>query len=316
MKDIHGNIIYVGKSKTLNSRVKSYFYTQHKWDKINRMVFYIDDIDFIVTDTHLEAQILECALIKKIKPIYNSQFKNHKKYMFLKVENFNKFKPLSLAHTMDEENCVGPYRSKGILLNLVDFFKNIYPIIQNNNTYEFTYNILPRTFEKHVFEKNKVNLIEIMFNSDCMLEFLSVIDIKMKEASRKLEFEKALLYKNTLKDLEYIYKHNKRERDYSNFKKVLLGIKLNDGFKLFYILNDTIILKKKYKSVTADKINTFLNQAEKLENRIKMLKDKKRHLDFKYIVNTELRNCPSEAILPLDSYYNIEKFMNNLKKIV
>ena len=71
MIDAKGNVIYIGKSKMLNKRVKTYFANNPNWDKINRMVRLIDDIDFIVTDTHLEARILECSLIKELKPIFN-----------------------------------------------------------------------------------------------------------------------------------------------------------------------------------------------------------------------------------------------------
>ena len=80
MKDLNGNIIYIGKSKVLHSGVKSYFYNEHRHNKIKRMVLHIQDVDVIITDTHLEAQMLECALIKKFKPIYNKQFKNDKNY--------------------------------------------------------------------------------------------------------------------------------------------------------------------------------------------------------------------------------------------
>ena len=73
MIDAKGNVIYIGKSKMLNKRVKTYFANNPNWDKINRMVRLIDDIDFIVTDTHLEARILECSLIKELKPIFISR---------------------------------------------------------------------------------------------------------------------------------------------------------------------------------------------------------------------------------------------------
>ncbi len=76
MKDKNGNILYVGKSKSLRSRVKSYFYGDHGQDKIKEMVSRIGDIDIITTDTHLEAQVLECELIKKLRPPYNRQIIN------------------------------------------------------------------------------------------------------------------------------------------------------------------------------------------------------------------------------------------------
>lgn len=191
MKDIEGNIIYIGKSKTLKKRVKSYFYTTHKFEKINKMVFSIHDISFITTDTHLEAQILECALIKKIKPIYNSQFKNHKKYNYLKVENFNRFKPLAIVNEREGENCFGPYRSRNTLLEIIEIFKNIYPITKYEDDYEFTYKILPQPMKKETFENNKQYLIEILSIAECMMNFINRLEKKISESASKLHFEKA-----------------------------------------------------------------------------------------------------------------------------
>ena len=66
MLDSQGNIIYVGKSKCLRKRIKTYFTGNHERSKIEKLVSLISDIDYIVTDTHLEAKLLECKLIKKL----------------------------------------------------------------------------------------------------------------------------------------------------------------------------------------------------------------------------------------------------------
>ena len=94
MLDSRGNIIYIGKSKCLQNRVKSYFVASPKWEKVNRMVTMIKDIEYVVTDTHLEARLLECTLIKEHKPRFNAQMKNDQRYFFIKVENYNRYNPL------------------------------------------------------------------------------------------------------------------------------------------------------------------------------------------------------------------------------
>ena len=132
MIDAKGNVIYIGKSKMLNKRVKTYFANNPNWDKINRMVRLIDDIDFIVTDTHLEARILECSLIKELKPIFNSQMKHDRGYVYLKIENYNKNRALSVVESR-EESCFGPFRKKFHLNENYQQFKNIYPIIKRAN---------------------------------------------------------------------------------------------------------------------------------------------------------------------------------------
>jgi len=80
MLDASGRIIYVGKSKCLKKRVNSYFTKAFKHSKIEKMVFLIADIEYVVTDTHLEARLLECQLIKEIKPYFNAQMKNDRHF--------------------------------------------------------------------------------------------------------------------------------------------------------------------------------------------------------------------------------------------
>ena len=86
MKDKYGDIIYVGKSKKLKERVKSYFINSKNHSrKVKRMVNNICDIDFILTDTELDALLLECEMIKKIRPMYNKLMKNHENYSYIKI---------------------------------------------------------------------------------------------------------------------------------------------------------------------------------------------------------------------------------------
>ena len=112
MKDRGGNIIYVGKSKNLKSRVKSYFYGDHNQQKIKQMVSRVHDIDIIPTDTHLEARVLECELIKRLKPLYNRQFKNDRGYVYLRIGDDSRSKPIAIVDEKTDDNCIGPYRSR------------------------------------------------------------------------------------------------------------------------------------------------------------------------------------------------------------
>ncbi len=311
MMDIDGNIIYVGKSKTLKSRVKSYFYTEHKLNKIKRMVCNIHDIDYIVTDTHLEAQILECALIKKLKPIYNKQFKNDKKYMYLKIENYNRFKPISMVYDRQSEYCFGPYRNKNILLDIIKFFQNIYPITKFGNIYEFKYKILLQSMDRESFEKNKECLIEIFYNKECMLNFLSDLQGKMERAASELQFEMATIYRDMINHIKYLYDNNTNE-SHEISDKILMGEKIDDGYKIFYISKNRIILKKKYKELTKESIGGFLKQAQELEIKVPHVIDEKRDLDFKKIVNREVKDEALKAILFIHNDYNLDEFINNM----
>lgn len=315
MKDIEGNIIYVGKSKALKSRVKSYFYTDHEWSKLKLLVFHIYDIDYIVTDTHLEALILECALIKKLKPIYNSQLKNHKKYRYLKINDFNRFKPLTVVGEREDENCFGPYRSKGMLDEVIKFFQKIYPICKFGGTYEFTYKIFPENIKKDTFERNKECLIEIFSNKECMHEFLSKIEGKMMDSATNCQFETATIYRDMQSYMKYLHGTKTNENNDINEKTALMGEKIDDGYKVFYISSGKIILKKKYEDVTMEALEEFLNIAIELEKKIVGMENEKKDLDFKSIVYNEIKDQESKAVLFLDDNNYLDVFIEELKKI-
>src|SRR5690625_3366773 len=86
MKDKHGTVIYVGKSKTLRNRVRSYF-TGANDQKTQRLVMEIKDFEYIVTTSEIDALILEMNLIKKYDPKYNVMLKDDKSYPYLKITN-------------------------------------------------------------------------------------------------------------------------------------------------------------------------------------------------------------------------------------
>lgn len=315
MKDIDGNIIYVGKSKTLKSRVKSYFYTDHEWSKLKLLVFHIHDIDFIVTDTHLEALILECALIKKLKPMYNSQLKNHKKYRYLKIDNFNRYKPITVVQERETENCFGPYRSKGMLDEIIKSFLNIYPIVKSQGTYEFTYKIFPESITRDTFENNKESLIEIFSSKECMLEFLSQIEKKMKDSASKYQFETASIYRDMQSYMKYLYDTNTSEHNQMNGKKVLMGEKIVNGYKIFYISDGRVILKKKFKTILKEAIEEFLDHARELEDKLTNMENEKRDLDFRSIVYTEIKDQTSKSVVFLEDNNYLEVFIEKLMRL-
>lgn len=315
MKDSHGNIIYIGKSKTLKSRVRSYFNREHEWEKIKRMVLHIQDIDIIITDTHLEAQMLECELIKKIKPMYNAQFKNDQKYKCLKIENTFKNRLMVVTDQREDESCFGPYRSKSILLDVIKFFENIYPLSKTREGYEFTYNILPLSINRETFETNRNCLVEIFTVEEHMLTFLTDIENKMKTAAEDFRFETAVIYRDVLAHIKYLHYSNIRRKGDLNTRKILMGEKIEGGYKIFYISNGSIVLKKIYKRVTKEVVERFLIKARALEDRIRQIENEKSSLDFESIIYAEIKDETSKAVLMVGSTYNLEPFIRKLIKV-
>ena len=108
MKDSLDTILYVGKSKNLRNRVGSYFInSKSRSPKVIKLAKNLKDFDYLLTDTEFEALLLECKLIKEMKPIYNRLLKNQKSYCYIKLEMNNKYP--------DFEICSEPIRSDGTL---------------------------------------------------------------------------------------------------------------------------------------------------------------------------------------------------------
>lgn len=106
MLDSRGDIIYIGKSKCLKSRVISYFANNPNWEKAKKMAPFIYDLEYVVTDTHLEAMLLECELIKRIKPHFNVSMKHDERYVYLKVGKTEQARPLYVVHTLESDYLV------------------------------------------------------------------------------------------------------------------------------------------------------------------------------------------------------------------
>lgn len=258
MLDSKGSIIYVGKSKCLNKRVKSYFTATPTWEKVKKMVNLISDIDYIVTDTHLEARLLECELIKSIKPVFNSQMKNDNRYVYLTVGNNLKQAPLSVT-AYPGDISFGPFRSRHTLIDAIGYFNNLYPIVKNDGSYQFDYHIFPVHLYRETFEKNKDALLEILGNSINLELMITLSEEKMVAAASELKFETASLYRDVISGLKYI-KHG--IDGYSSLlnRKIILKIPSEKGIKLFLVSEGKIIHRKLYKSMSKRNLDSFIKK--------------------------------------------------------
>ncbi len=312
MKDKGGNIMYVGKSKSLMSRVRSYFYGDHKQEKTKEMVSRIRDLDIITTDTHLEAQVLECELIKKLKPPYNRQFKNHDSYVYLRIGDNSRSKPLLIVDDKTDEYCIGPYRSKGRLSRAAEALENIFPIVKHGKGYRFQYSVLPRPMNYEDFENNRTCLLEVLLYREYTEVFLTEIEKKMGETSLELKYELASSYRDMMGHVKYISKGRSGGSGFDG-RKILAGERIEDGYKVFFISDNQIVLKKKYRRLTRKGIEAFLNRARKLKSAKERDTDEKRQLDFKRIISAELRDTGTKAVTFADSQPDIDLFINDLR---
>lgn len=294
MLDSHGKVIYIGKSISLKKRVRSYFTRNHNWNKIERMVSLIHDIEYIVTDTHLEARLLECELIKEMKPIFNSQFKNDEKYIYLKVEDYNIHNPLSLVYDR-EDNSYGPFRRRSFLINIIDSLKNLYPIVRDGESYTFQYNLMPKNMDRETFEMNRKTLLNILSKEEELTLFVNELEKRMYEAASNLEFSLATYYRDLTYGLNYL---KKGIHEYKSLlsKDILLKIPLSKGYKLFFISEGQILLKSTYTNLMQADIENFLSIGRSLKSSSTGEFNEKTNLDFRDILYSEIKALPKEMV--------------------
>ncbi|HBC97965.1 MAG TPA: excinuclease ABC subunit C [Clostridium sp.] len=131
MKNSLGEIIYVGKAKVLKNRVRQYFQnSRNHSEKVKAMVRHISEFEYIVTDSEMEALILECNLIKKYRPHYNILLKDDKRYPFLKITVNEDFPRIIYARTVSRDGAkyFGPYTSPSSVYETMEVIKKIFPI--------------------------------------------------------------------------------------------------------------------------------------------------------------------------------------------
>lgn len=298
MIDAKGNVIYIGKSKMLNKRVKTYFTQNPNWDKINRMVHLIDDIEFIVTDTHLEARVLECRLIKTLKPIFNSQMKHDRGYVYLKLENYNKNSALSVIE-FREENSFGPFRRRAHLNETVNSLKNLYPIIKKGESYSFDFHLFPVTLNEFEFSENRNSLYEILTDSSRAGIFIKELENKMKSEASLNDFEKASLYKDILNNASYLINSINKYNELLN-SNVILSIPVDDGCKLFYISRGLILKKEVFKAPNQKDIEIFSEAALTSTNDYFINMDEKTLMDYKDIICSEVISLSDTMVKHMD----------------
>ena len=104
MKDKFGNIIYIGKARRLKNRVSQYFLNKNHTEKVKSMVSQVADFEYILTNSELDALVLECNLIKKHQPFYNILLKDGKSYPYIKLDLDEDFPKLEVVRKIKKDN--------------------------------------------------------------------------------------------------------------------------------------------------------------------------------------------------------------------
>ena len=132
-KNAQGKVIYVGKAVNLKNRVRSYFHksAQTSSPKTHRLVKEIDDIEFIVAESELEALLLENTLIKKHQPRYNVRLKDDKRYPYIKVHWQDPFPRVTTTRRLQNDGAryYGPYTAAWAAYQTLDLVRKIFPYL-------------------------------------------------------------------------------------------------------------------------------------------------------------------------------------------
>ena len=224
MHDDTDTIIYIGKAVSLRKRVRQYFQPSHdEGIKKKQMVENIDHFEYMITDSELEALVLECNLIKEHTPKYNTMLRDDKTYPYIKVTGED-YPRVMMARQMkkDKSKYFGPYTSMGAVKDTIELLNKIYGIRTCNR-------VLPRDIGKnrpclnyHIHQcdapcQGYVSKEEYTEKIRGVMEFLggsyqpvmNYLQGKMEEASENLEFEKAIEYRELLNSVSQIAQKQK-----------------------------------------------------------------------------------------------------------
>ena len=244
---MHGEkdeIIYVGKAISLKNRVRQYFQSsRNKGAKIERMVTHITRFEYIITDSELEALVLECNLIKEHRPKYNTMLKDDKSYPFIKVTVHEPYPRVLFARRMkkDKARYFGPYTSGGAVKDVIELVRKLYQVRSCNRS-------LPRDTGKdrpclyyHMkqckapcqgyvsqeeYRKN-INKVIKFLNGDFQ-DAISELMEKMQKASEEMRYEDAMEYRDLISSIRKIGERQK-STGYGQEDRDIIAVAMDDS---------------------------------------------------------------------------------------
>lgn len=264
MHDAKDAIIYVGKAVSLKKRVRQYFQSsRNKGPKIEKMVTRIARFEYIVTDSELEALILECNLIKEHRPKYNTMLTDDKSYPFVKVTLGEDYPRVMFARQMkkDKSRYFGPYTSAGAVKDSVDLVNKLFGLRTCSRS-------LPRDIGKerpclyyqihqcsgpcqgYISREDYRERVKqaINFLNGNFKEAISELEQKMKQASEELRFEDAMEYRDMIASVKRIGERQKITDSDGEDKDVIALAMDNDDavVQIFFVRDGKLIGRDHY----------------------------------------------------------------------
>ena len=229
MHDKIGTIIYVGKAVSLKNRVRQYFRpsTNHS-AKIKRMVSKIDYFEYIITDSELEALVLECNLIKEHSPKYNTMLKDDKTYPFIKITTGEHFPRVLFSRKIvhGTGKYYGPYTSAGAVKDTIELLCKLYKIRTCNRKLPADQGKERPCLNYHIGQcsapcQGYINEEDYRKSIESVMEFLdgdyshilNSLTRQMQQASENMEFEEAAKYRDLIASVKQVAQKQKITMD-------------------------------------------------------------------------------------------------------
>ena len=259
MHDEKDAIIYVGKAVSLKNRVRQYFQSsRNKGVKIEQMVTHIARFEYIITDSELEALVLECNLIKEHRPKYNTMLMDDKTYPYIKVTVNEEYPRVMLSRQLkkDKGKYYGPYTSAGAVKDTIDLIHKLYQIRTCSRS-------LPKDLGKdrpclnyHIKQcaapcQGYISREEYGKNVGKALDFLNgnygpllkELEEKMKAASDSMAFEKAIEYRELLNSVRQIAQKQKiTHSDMEDKDIIALASEGEDAVVQVFFIRDGLLI--------------------------------------------------------------------------
>ena len=225
MHDKSDAIIYIGKAVSLRKRVRQYFQPSHNEGiKKKQMVEHIERFEYIITDSELEALVLECNLIKEHTPKYNTMLRDDKTYPYIRVTLGEDFPRVLFARqrSKDKSRYFGPYTSAGAVKDTIDLINKIYRLRTCNRNLPRDIGLDRACLNYHIHQcdapcQGLISKEVYAEKIQGVLEFLNGnytpvirdLEAKMNQASMDMEFEKAIEYRELLSSVKQIAQKQK-----------------------------------------------------------------------------------------------------------
>ena len=298
MRDIDDNIIYVGKAVILKNRVRQYFNSSlNHSNKVIKMVSNVYSFEYIITDSELEALILECNLIKQYRPKFNVLLKDDKNYPYIKITTNEEFPKVIITRKLEKDGCkyYGPYSNSKAIKSIMDIINEYFPTRRCKRSFKrnkrecLNYHIgkckapCIGAITKDDYDKMIQDICDFLDgNKKGMKKYLKEL---MEKESINLNFEKAAKIRDVLKGFEHFEQDQK-----------VLSIHLKD--------KDVIGFAKKNQKIC---IQIFFVRQGKLVGRNNFIIDDAFDEEDEYVISsfikqfyTNFNYIPKEIFVPVD----------------